>query len=288
MADDFNRCMAPVLVYEGGKVDDPRDPGGRTNQGVIQRVYDGWRANKNLPKRDVYLMTPDERDAIYRKQYWDKVMGDDLPAGVSFVVFDGAVNSGPSQSAKWLQRALNLPVVDGIIGEATISACWAHPDHDALVRAMCARRLAYLKALRTWKTYNKGWTARVREVEKRGQLWANGGTATMPVMFFDGGNVKATLDQGILRPSGAAANATAGGGVATSGVGGTLQTVQEQLSPYTENSPIVQRVIIALIVLGAVTAIGGFVWSRYQKRKQLARADALDLPMPGDVAVEAS
>lgn len=278
MSDDFTRCMAPVLVHEGGKVDDPRDPGGRTAYGVIQRVYDGWRRNQNLPKQDVWLMSASERDAIYRKQYWDAIKGDELPAGVSYAVFDGAVNSGPSQSVKWLQRALDMPRVDGVVGEATIAACWAHPDHDALVHAYCQRRLLFLRALRTWPTYGKGWARRVADVEKRGKLWANGGTAAMPVGFIDGGNMKAGIEYAAGRPSGAAANATAGGGVATSGVAGTLETVQEQLSPYADISPVVQRVIIALIVLGALTALGGFLWSRYQKRKQAERADALDLP----------
>ena len=39
---DFEYCMRSVLAFEGGKVDNPNDPGGRTNQGVIQRVYDAF------------------------------------------------------------------------------------------------------------------------------------------------------------------------------------------------------------------------------------------------------
>ena len=39
----FAYCERTVLAFEGGKVDHPNDPGGRTNQGVIQRVYDGGR-----------------------------------------------------------------------------------------------------------------------------------------------------------------------------------------------------------------------------------------------------
>lgn len=278
-ADDFKRCLAPVLIHEGGKVDDPRDPGGRTNQGVIQRVYDGWRRNNNLPTRDVFLMKPDERDAIYRKQYWDKTHGDELPPGISYVVFDGAVNSGPAQSAKWLQRALGMPVVDGVIGEATISACWA-ADHKAVVHAYCQRRLAFLKALRTWKTFGRGWSSRVAQAEKIGIGMCENAAVPVAVAFIAGGNMKATLQDAIERPSRAIADATTGSGVATGGLAGVLQQAQEQLSPYAQVSAAISHIVMGLVVVGAVLGIGGFVWARYQKRKQCERADALDLPMP--------
>jgi lysozyme family protein len=42
----FAYCERTVLAFEGGKVVHPNDPGGRTNQGVIQRAYDGWRWRK--------------------------------------------------------------------------------------------------------------------------------------------------------------------------------------------------------------------------------------------------
>lgn len=96
----FTRSMPRILAHEGGKVDDPADPGGRTNQGVIQRVYDAYRIRIGLTPRDVYVMEASERDAIYEDQYWRAIRGDDLPAGLDYVVFDGAVNSGPARSIK--------------------------------------------------------------------------------------------------------------------------------------------------------------------------------------------
>ena len=37
--------------WEGGKVDDPDDPGKRTNAGVTQKTYDEYRKSKKLSLR---------------------------------------------------------------------------------------------------------------------------------------------------------------------------------------------------------------------------------------------
>lgn len=97
-----------------------------------------------MQPRSVQKLTAPERDAIYRRQYWDAIKGDKLPAGVDYVVFDGAVNSGPKQSIKWLQRALGSAYrgqIDGVIGLATFAALEATEDHDALIDRICDRRM---------------------------------------------------------------------------------------------------------------------------------------------------
>ena len=109
----------------------PKDPGGRTNQGVTQRTYDAWRRSQGLPTRDVYLMADAERDAIYKGEYWTPVRGDDLPVGLDFCVFDAAVNSGVGQAGVWLQNALGdhyAGTVDGVIGAKTMQAVADYGD----------------------------------------------------------------------------------------------------------------------------------------------------------------
>ena len=108
MQANFPKALPRILVYEGGKVDDPRDPGGRTNKGITQTTFNAWCREQGLPQVDVYTITNDEVASIYKYKFWDVVRGDDLPCGLDLVVFDGAVNSGPGQSGKWLQRALGL------------------------------------------------------------------------------------------------------------------------------------------------------------------------------------
>ncbi len=71
------------------------------------------------------------------------------------------MNSGSAQSVKWLQRALGKVKVDGAIGESTLAAVEAYPDHDKLVTLILDRRLAFPRALKTWSTFKGGWSARV-------------------------------------------------------------------------------------------------------------------------------
>ncbi|TCT07609.1 glycoside hydrolase family 108 protein [Aquabacter spiritensis] len=172
-ASSYGAALARVLRHEGGYSNHPADPGGPTNKGVIQRVYDAHRARRGLSPRSVKLIEEAELQAIYRTQYWDAVRGDDLPAGLDYAVFDAAVNSGPVQAAKWLQRALGL-AADGQIGAVTLSAAQAALDRGAVVEALCDQRLAMLRGLRTWPVFGKGWAARVADVRRDAGALARG------------------------------------------------------------------------------------------------------------------
>lgn len=153
MRDNFDRCLALVLAHEGGYVNHPRDPGGETNMGISKRSY---------PNEDIRNMTRARAAQIYRRDFWNPVRGDDLPAGLDLVAFDAAVNSGVSRGARWLQEALRV-AADGRIGPQTIAAARAS-DHRTIVNAACDRRMAFLRGLSTWGTFGKGWTRRVDAV----------------------------------------------------------------------------------------------------------------------------
>ncbi|MGB8902004.1 MAG: glycosyl hydrolase 108 family protein [Methylocella sp.] len=92
-AENFQACLAFTLKYEGGRSNDPRDPGGRTMEGVTQATYNAYRDKKALVRKDVFTIEAAERDEIYRNEYWDLVNGDVLRAGEDLCVFDFAVNS---------------------------------------------------------------------------------------------------------------------------------------------------------------------------------------------------
>lgn len=169
MKANYAKCLELVLKHEGGYVNHPKDPGGATNFGVTQAVYDAYRPHA---KQSVKFITGSEVAAIYRKQYWDKIKGDELPAGVDYAVFDFAVNSGVSRSAKYLQRLVGVGD-DGQIGPATLSAVRAK-NAATLATDLCHKRLLFLQGLKTFATFGKGWTRRVNEVRTIAQQMAGG------------------------------------------------------------------------------------------------------------------
>ncbi|NEI52730.1 N-acetylmuramidase [Rhizobium leguminosarum] len=275
---NFKASLSRVLVSEGGFVDHPKDPGGATFQGVTQRTYDAYRRGKGLKLRSVRSMTEGERDEIYRRQYWDAVQGDNLPAGVDYVMFDGCTNSGPKQSIKWLQRALGSAytgAIDGVIGLATLAALNAVDDVAALIGRICDRRLAFLRALDTWPTFGKGWQGRVQNVRRTGTAMA-AGHAGEAAYFAAGANVKASIENARKAPSMAAGDAATGGGAGGLTMAGTLQTLQEQLTPFSAAGGWITNLVVALAVGGTLLAVGGIAWRYYAKRKTAQLADALD------------
>lgn len=275
MPQEFDRSLAKVLVLEGGFVDNPDDPGGATNRGITQAVYDTYRKSVGAGRQSVRLVSEDEVWAIYRSRYWDLVQGDQLPPGVGYVVFDGAVNSGAGQSVRWLQRALGLDRVDGLVGPQTLTALRAVDDHDVLIARILKLREAFLRALRTWKSFGKGWTNRLRQVLAVGQAWARGSVG--PEVVYDAaGSAKALASDARAAPTAAIADAVTGGGVVTGGtVLGALQSAQEQLAPLAAGSPVIGNIVAGIVVVSAVLVIGGALYGRWARRRRAELAEAL-------------
>lgn len=168
---DFKRCLLFVLAREGGFVDHPADRGGATNRGITQATYDGWRDRQGLARQSVRLISDTELSAIYKRDYWDKVAGDDLPTPVNLVVFDAAVNSGPGRAVRWLQDACGVSA-DGVVGPVTLEA--AHQfcnvaGAQTLARLIIEKRKQFYEAIiardASQRVFQRGWMNRLAELE---------------------------------------------------------------------------------------------------------------------------
>jgi lysozyme family protein len=157
---NYQKCLETILHHEGGYVNHPKDPGGETNLGVTKRVYEEWGGNKDMKDLLVEDVAP-----IYKKNYWDKVKGDDLPSGLDLCVFDFGVNAGPGRSAKYLQTMIGT-VADGGIGPNTLKSVdeyvYKHGLVDTIINFQEARQ-SYYEKLSTFATFGRGWTRRVNE-----------------------------------------------------------------------------------------------------------------------------
>ena len=165
MQSNFNTALQHVLKHEGGYVDHPRDPGGATNRGVTKKAWEEYVGHE-VSKDDIKALTVEDVTPFYKKKYWDKVRGDELPAGLDYVVFDIAVNSGTGRAAKMLQTIVGANP-DGAIGPKTIEAILTcNVASDILINKLCDKRLEFWKSLPTFDTFGKGWTNRGNSVRE--------------------------------------------------------------------------------------------------------------------------
>jgi lysozyme family protein len=162
MLSNFPASLALVLKSEGNFVNHRNDPGGMTNLGVTRNVWKEW-VKHEVDEAEMRSLTPELVAPLYKANYWDACKCSDLPLGVDYVVFDSAVNMGPSRAAKLLQTALGV-TADGAIGRATIAAATA-ADPAELLEAFSLGKEEFYKSLPTFQTFGKGWLNRVAHVQ---------------------------------------------------------------------------------------------------------------------------
>jgi lysozyme family protein len=148
-----------VGLSEGGYVNHPNDPGGPTDRGITQKTYDAWNRLNKRPLKTVRGISKSEADEILVSQYFTPVRFNDLPSGLDYAVVDFAINSGPSRAVKELQKVLGV-TQDGIMGIQTLSAI-RKKNLQELIIDYCIARLSFMKRLKNWPSFRKGWTIRV-------------------------------------------------------------------------------------------------------------------------------
>lgn len=165
----FKDALPFILRWEGGYVNNPKDPGGATNKGVTQKVYDSWRRQQGLAVRDVRELTDDELDALYESGYWLPPRCNLLATPLDLVQFDTAVNMGAGRAVRFLQQAVGA-TPDGSFGPGT-QQCVANCDTGATLVAYCDAREAYYRGLPernpNLAVFLKGWLNRLNALRKQ-------------------------------------------------------------------------------------------------------------------------
>ena len=144
MIGNFPACIKFTLQYEGGFQDAPNDPGNYRPDGTLVGTNFGISA-ASYPTLDIRDLTQPEAEAIYQRDYWQRIYGDSLPLGLDMVTFDWAVNSGVGTAARALQAHVGV-LQDGDIGPVTLYGCSKYPV-KSLIGMMTASRVALIKGL---------------------------------------------------------------------------------------------------------------------------------------------
>jgi lysozyme family protein len=154
-SNSFSVAIERVLSHEGGYTNYPSDPGGETNWGITSRTAARWGY-----KGDMRFLPREKAVEIYENEYWLGTKCDLLPFPLSFQLFDAAVNSGPTQAIKWLQRSLGVDD-DGVIGPVTLSAMKGVSGPLTSGLNFLLARGRFYTSLPTWTHFGKGWTNRL-------------------------------------------------------------------------------------------------------------------------------
>lgn len=156
----FEKAFLNLIHEEGGYVDNPHDKGGETKYGISKRSY---------PDVDIKNLTLNQAKAIYKKDFWDVIKGDDLRSDeVACEVLEQAVNMGSRTAVSFLQITAvaygKEIVVDGKMGAGTLKALGGLLQCELLIAIKALAISHYINLAREeppMKVFLKGWIKRV-------------------------------------------------------------------------------------------------------------------------------
>lgn len=158
----FDCAFAEVIGVEGVYSCDPHDrgnwTGGAEGVGELKGTKYGVSAHQ-YPHLDIKNLTLEDAKAIYLRDFWTPIKGDQLPLTLAILVFDSAVNQGAETAARLLQAAVKV-TPDGSIGPQTLAAIKKIPSGEAIALFMAERAMRYTRS-GDFGRYGFSWFARL-------------------------------------------------------------------------------------------------------------------------------
>lgn len=153
---NFSEAIAKTITKEGGDkyTEIENDAGGATKFGISKRSY---------PHLDIRNITEQQAHEIYKRDYWDRVSGDQINSQiVAETVLDAIVHMGVKTASRMVQLAINV-APDGVIGPKTIAklnATDANTFKAIFTLAVIARYARICNQDRTQTKFLLGWLNR--------------------------------------------------------------------------------------------------------------------------------
>jgi lysozyme family protein len=161
----MDALFAPILIREGGFVDNPADKGGPTNYGITLATYAAW-LGRDVAVDELKAMPPETAVDIFRKKYFTDPGLNKLPEMLQPIVLDAAVHHGPKGAIKILQEALHISP-DGILGPLTVQSAQSTGSDRLLCAHFLDQRIQAFAGIcqgnPTQLVFLKGWLRRVTD-----------------------------------------------------------------------------------------------------------------------------
>lgn len=264
MEANFKNALRLIAGSEGGYSNHPNDPGGPTMKGVTLANYARYCRLKGKTKPGIEALkriTDAEVEEIFRMDYWNRVRGDSLPAGIDYAVADFGFNSGSGQAVKELQRVVtalghDAKGADGKIGTATLNAVYdavKQKGADVVIDAYQDKRLRFMQGLKNWSSFKRGWTRRVEEVRERAKEMAHGGSVGL-ILANEPGTPKAdpVETKATSVPGGTSTVVTVGGAIATAATSAGTSLLDRASYSGVEMLPWLVGGFILLTLIGSL------------------------------------
>lgn len=181
---NYENVIPLTLMYEGGDTftNIKEDKGGATKWGVSLLFIRGTNdemfdlnGDGVLNANDIRLMTEEVATLGFKKYFWDTPYGLDWLDSdkKAFVVFDAAVNNGPGNATKFIQRAVRALGmdcdVDGKFGRQT-AKCLKDAPVEEFCDAFLNAREDFFRAIvernPSQRIFINGWLNRIKNIRR--------------------------------------------------------------------------------------------------------------------------
>ncbi len=162
MIPNFQIALLKLLKWEGGKSNDPDDPGGRTNFGITEKSWEGFRPHEF--KLDLFDITEVDAGEFYLRQFWIPMRLAGLKSqALADTLLSFGVNQGAKTVIRRLQRVLGV-TQDGVMGPVTFKRMdLFNPDvlNGLFLNATVEFYNRLINHRPSLAKFEKGWKARV-------------------------------------------------------------------------------------------------------------------------------
>ena len=159
-----------ILSWEGGFVNDPRDPGGATNKGITLATF-RHVFGKDKTVKDLKKITDSQWMTIFKTKFWDRYKADNIKdEWITYLLVDWLWTSGPGNAIERLQKFLGLKI-DGIVGNVTINKINSYNGKELFIKLWHLRE-NFIKTRAQYPIYGKGWLRRLNGIQY-GKLLVN-------------------------------------------------------------------------------------------------------------------